>query len=62
MGGAREPSRRPPQWPGEEGIVRAAIAVMAENGYHGTPVRDIAVRASTTRTSPSTPTPSSDLC
>ncbi|WP_165950222.1 TetR/AcrR family transcriptional regulator [Actinomadura sp. GC306] len=36
---------RPAQGPGEDGILRAAIAVMAENGYHGTSVRDIAVRA-----------------
>jgi AcrR family transcriptional regulator len=36
---------RSSQGPGEEGILRAAIAVMAEKGYHGTSVRDIAVRA-----------------
>ncbi|MFD0687833.1 TetR/AcrR family transcriptional regulator [Actinomadura fibrosa] len=35
----------PVQGPGEEGILKAAIAVMAEQGYHGTSVRDIAVRA-----------------
>jgi len=31
--------------PGEEVILKAAIAVMAEHGYHGTSVRDIAERA-----------------
>ena len=31
--------------PGEAGILAAAIAVMAEHGYHGTSVREIAVRA-----------------
>ncbi|KAA9159625.1 TetR/AcrR family transcriptional regulator [Amycolatopsis acidicola] len=31
--------------PGEETILRAAIAVMAEHGYHGTSVRDIAEEA-----------------
>ena len=31
--------------PGEAGILDAATAVMAEHGYHGTSVRDIAVRA-----------------
>ena len=31
--------------PGEAGILDAAVAVMAEHGYHGTSVRDIAVRA-----------------
>jgi AcrR family transcriptional regulator len=31
--------------PAEKGILEAAIAVMAEQGYHGTSVRDIAVRA-----------------
>jgi AcrR family transcriptional regulator len=36
---------RPTPGPGEEGILKAAVAVMAENGYHGTSVRDIAVRA-----------------
>jgi AcrR family transcriptional regulator len=30
---------------GEAGILQAAVAVMAEHGYHGTSVRDIAVRA-----------------
>jgi AcrR family transcriptional regulator len=30
---------------GESGILDAAIAVMAEHGYYGTSVRDIAVRA-----------------
>lgn len=32
-------------FPGEAGILDAAIAVMAEHGYHGTSVREIAVRA-----------------
>ncbi|TDD71507.1 TetR/AcrR family transcriptional regulator [Actinomadura darangshiensis] len=36
---------RPAQGPGEEGILKAAIAVMSEQGYHGTSVRDIAGRA-----------------
>jgi AcrR family transcriptional regulator len=36
---------RSSQGPGEEGILKAAIAVMTEKGYHGTSVRDIAVRA-----------------
>lgn len=31
--------------PGEAGLLDAAIAVMAEHGYHGTSVREIAVRA-----------------
>jgi AcrR family transcriptional regulator len=31
--------------PGEAGILDAAIAVMAQHGYHGTSVRDIAERA-----------------
>lgn len=31
--------------PGEAGILDAAVAVMAEHGYHGTSVREIAVRA-----------------
>ncbi|MEU5879961.1 TetR/AcrR family transcriptional regulator [Spirillospora sp. NPDC047279] len=39
------PAPRPAQGPGEEGVLRAAIAVMSEHGYHGTSVRDIAVRA-----------------
>ncbi|MFG2085725.1 MULTISPECIES: TetR/AcrR family transcriptional regulator [unclassified Spirillospora] len=33
------------QGPGEAGILEAAIAVMTEHGYHGTSVRDIAMRA-----------------
>lgn len=36
---------RAQQGPGEDGILRAAIAVMTEHGYHGTSVRDIAARA-----------------
>ena len=31
--------------PGEVGILAAAVAVMAEHGYHGTSVREIAIRA-----------------
>jgi AcrR family transcriptional regulator len=31
--------------PGETGILAAAVAVMAEHGYHGTTVREIAIRA-----------------
>ncbi|TDC81930.1 TetR/AcrR family transcriptional regulator [Actinomadura sp. 7K507] len=41
--GRQEPGPR--QGPGENGILRAAIAVMTEHGYHGTSVRDIAMRA-----------------
>lgn len=41
--GASGPARA--ALPGEAGILDAAIAVMAEHGYHGTSVRDIAVRA-----------------
>ena len=44
-GTGRPAAPRPPQGPGEEGILAAAVAVMAEKGYHGTSVRDIAVRA-----------------
>ncbi|RAY11898.1 TetR/AcrR family transcriptional regulator [Actinomadura craniellae] len=36
---------RSAQGPGEAGVLKAAIAVMTEQGYHGTSVRDIAVRA-----------------
>lgn len=45
MGDVREPGRRTFPASGEEVVLRAAIAVMAEKGYHGTSVRDIAVRA-----------------
>ncbi|TDC53479.1 TetR/AcrR family transcriptional regulator [Actinomadura sp. KC345] len=52
--GAKQPGTKQPgikqpgmkqQGPGESGILRAAIAVMTEHGYHGTSVRDIAMRA-----------------
>lgn len=33
---------------GEAGLLEAAIAVMSEHGYHGTSVRDIALRAGVT--------------
>ncbi|XRQ11451.1 TetR/AcrR family transcriptional regulator [Actinomadura welshii] len=39
------PGPRARQGPGEDGILRAAVAVMTEHGYHGTSVRDIAARA-----------------
>jgi AcrR family transcriptional regulator len=45
VGDVREPGRRTFPGSGEEVVLRAAIAVMAEKGYHGTSVRDIAVRA-----------------
>jgi AcrR family transcriptional regulator len=43
--GPLSPSRGAQPPVGEEGILEAAIAVMAEHGYHGTSVRDIAERA-----------------
>jgi AcrR family transcriptional regulator len=46
----RSPAPSPP--PGEEGILKAAIAVMAEQGYHGTSVRDIAARAGVSPAAP----------
>jgi AcrR family transcriptional regulator len=43
--GAKRRTTEEPAPHGEEAILRAAIAVMAEHGYHGTSVRDIAERA-----------------
>ena len=46
MARAHQPATRPPNaTPGDAAILEASIATMAEHGYHGTSVRDIALRA-----------------